>query len=69
MSETKREFNFPIESTEQLIELVKGLSELEVDIDANSTPSSIKISVYGSEGKVREVSKKIHDLVEESKSP
>lgn len=69
MSETKRVLHFPIEDSEQLISLVEGLSELNADIDADSSPSSIKISIYGSEDKVKEVSKKVRGLVEESKSP
>lgn len=68
MSRQKRELNFSVESTEQLIKLVEGISKLDADIDADSTPSSIEISVYGSEGKIRETSKKIRELVEESKS-
>lgn len=68
MSETKRVLHFPIESSEQLINLVEGLSNLKADLDVESTPSSVKISVYGSKGKVKKVSKKIRTLVENSKS-
>lgn len=67
MSEVKRELNFPIENTEQLISLVEGLSELKIDMDVDSTPSSISISIYGSKEKVEKTSKKIRKLVEESK--
>lgn len=69
MSEAKRVLNFPIDDSEQLISLVKGLSKLDADIDADSTPSSIRVSVYGSESEVRRVSKKVHKLFEKSKSP
>lgn len=67
MSEVKREFNFPIENTEQLISLVEGLSELEIDMDVDSTPSTISISIYGSKEKVEKNSGKIRELVEESR--
>lgn len=68
MSDAKKVMNFPIEDSSQVISLVEGLSKLNADIDADSTPSSIRISIYGSESKVKEVSKKVRKLVEESKS-
>lgn len=68
MSEGKKELNFQIESTDQLIRIVKGISKLDADIDASSTPSSIDISIYGSEGKIRDTSRKIRELVEGSKT-
>lgn len=68
MSEVKRVFQFPIEDTEQLVSVVKGLSKIRVDMDVESTPSSIKISVYGSQGKIEEASEKIRNLFESSKS-
>lgn len=67
MTEAKRVLNYSIDSSKQLINLVESLSNLNADIDAESTPSSIKISIYGSEDKVRKFSKKVHKLVEESR--
>lgn len=68
MTEAKRVLNYSIDNSKQLIDLVEGLSNLNADIDAESTPSSIKISIYGSEDKVRKFTKKVHKLVEESRS-
>lgn len=68
MTEAKRVLNYSIDNSKQLISLVEGLSNLNADIDAESTPSSIKISIYGSEDKVRKFTKKVHKLVEESRS-
>ncbi len=68
MSETKRVLKFPIEDSNQLVELVEGLTEIKVDMDVDSTPSSIEICVYGSEQKVKGAVEKIKKLVKESKS-
>lgn len=68
MSETKRVLNFPIEDSDQLIELVEGLTEIKVDMDVDSTPSSIEICIYGTEDKVKGAVEKIKKLVRESKS-
>ncbi len=69
MSENKRAMQFPIEDTEQLIALIEGLTEINIDMDVESTPSSIEIILYGSEGKVNEAEDKIRNLVEDSKTP
>lgn len=63
----KRVLNFKVDSSEQAVEIVKALGELDADIVADSTPSSIKITIRGSKDKVREVSKKISALVKQSK--
>lgn len=63
----KRVLNFRIDSSKQAVEVVKALSELDADIVADSTPSSIKITVRGSKDKIRVVSKKISALVKQSK--
>ncbi|MFP4005929.1 MAG: hypothetical protein ACLFUR_04325 [Candidatus Hadarchaeia archaeon] len=68
MTESKRLLQFPLESTDQLIKVVNGITEMKADIDLNSTPSTVEISIYGSESKVKDVSKKIRKLVEESKN-
>lgn len=68
MSETKKVLNFPIEDSEQLISIVEGITELNADVDLDSTPSSIEISVYGSEDEVKGISEKIRKLVEDSKT-
>ena len=67
MSENKRVLQFPIGETEQLIEIIEGLTEIKIDMDVESTPSSIKISLYGSEGKIDEAEGKIRSLIEDSK--
>lgn len=68
MSETERVLNFSIEDTDQLVEIIKGLTKLNVDVEADSTPSSIKITLQGPEHKVRNSVQKIQKLVEESKN-
>lgn len=68
MPEAKRVLHFPIDDSKQIVPLLKEITKLKADIDVSSTPSSVKISVYGSEDKVKGVSKKIRDIVEETKS-
>lgn len=68
MSENKRVLKFPIEDSDQLIELVEGLTEIKVDMDVDSTPSSIEICVYGEEHEIKGAVKKIKKLVEKTKS-
>lgn len=68
MSENKRVLNFPISDSKHLIKIVEGLTEIKADIDAESTPSSIQISVYGSEKKVKSASEKIYKLFKEAKN-
>ncbi len=68
MSENKRVLNYPIESSNQLIEIVEGLTEINVDMDVDSTPSSIEIVLHGSEDDIRNAVNKVENLVEKSKS-
>ncbi len=67
MSDSKEVLQFPIDSTEHLIEVVEGLTEIDIDMDVESTPSSISITIYGSEEKLEKATEKIKELVEESK--
>lgn len=67
MTESKKVLQFPLESTEQLIKVVREITKINADIDLNSTPSTVEISIYGSESKVKEVSKKVRKLIEDSK--
>ncbi len=68
MSERKRVLNFPIEDSEQIIEIVKGLTEIKVDMDVDSTPSSIEITLYGSEDRIQTAVSKVNKLIEKSKT-
>ena len=68
MPENKRVLHFSIGSSKHLVRVMKGLTEIKADMDANSTPSSLEVSIYGSKGKVREVSKKVRQLVEETRN-
>lgn len=68
MSKDKKVLNFKVEGSEHLISLMENLAELNVDLDVDSTPSTVKICVYGSERKVDSVSKKIRELVKETKT-
>ncbi len=68
MSEGKKVLNFPIEDSEQLISIVEGITELNADIDLDSTPSSVEISIYGSEEEIKGTSRKIRKLVEDSRT-
>lgn len=63
----KRVLNFKIDNSQQAVKVVKALSELDADIVADSTPSSIKITIHGSKDEIRKVSRKIWALVKQSK--
>lgn len=68
MSRNKKVLNFEIEGSEHLISLLDKLTELNIDLDVDSTPTAVEISVYGSEEKVTSASKKIQELVKETKT-
>jgi len=68
MSDSKRVLKFPIEDSEQLIEVVEGLPEINIDMDVDSTPSSIEIVLYGSEDKIKTAVNKVNKLMEKSKT-
>ncbi|MBS3815114.1 MAG: hypothetical protein KGY45_00970 [Hadesarchaea archaeon] len=68
MTKSQRELNFQIKDSEHLIKIVEGLTNINADIDAESDPSTIKITIYGSKEKIKQTSKKIRSLVEEAKS-
>lgn len=68
MSEIKKVLTFSIEDSEQVIGIVKSLTELNVDLNVDSTPSSIEIEVQGPEWKVRGATEKIQKIVKEEKS-
>jgi|GEM_PF-2179295 len=68
MSEVKRVLNYTIESSEQLVSIVNGLTNLKVDLDVDATPSSIEIRIKGQEHKVRKAVNKIKKIVEKSRT-
>ena len=68
MSDSKHVLKFPIDDSEQLIEVVEGLTEVKVDMDVDSTPSSIKITLYGSEDRVQTAISKVNKLIEKIKT-
>lgn len=68
MSEKKKVLKFPIEDSDHLIRVVEELPNIKIDMDVDSTPSSITISLYGSKGKVEEASGKVQKLMEDTKS-
>lgn len=57
-----------VDNSDQTIKIVQALSELKADIVADSTPSSIKITIHGTKGKIREVSEKVLAIAKQSKS-
>lgn len=68
MTRYKRVLNLRVDNSDQMIEIVQALSELNADIAADSTPSSVKITIHGTKGKVREVSKKIMAIAKHSQN-
>ena len=63
----KRVINLSVNGSDQMVKIVQGLTELKGDITADSTPSSIKITVYGTKDEVRDKSRKIMEIEKRSK--
>ena len=63
----KRIINLSVNGSDQMVKIVQGLSELKGDITADSTPSAIKITVYGTKDEVRDISRKIMEIEKRSK--
>ena len=68
MKKTKKVLNFSLEDSKQVISVVEGLTDIDADIDAESTPSSIQISIYGSESEIKKVTEKVREIIEKSRS-
>lgn len=68
MTELKRVLNFHINDSTNLIKIMEGLTKLNIDLEAESTPSSVKITIYGTRDKIKTTSNKIRKIVEEAKS-
>lgn len=68
MAKSERVLNFRIENTEHLIRIVEGLTKIDADLEADSGPHSIKITVHEPREKIKNTCKKIRSLVEEAKS-
>jgi len=64
----KRVLNFRADNTTQVIGVLEALSKLDIDVVADFTPSSLKVTVYGTKDKIREVSRKIISMAKQSKS-
>ncbi len=62
MQKLKRVLNVRVANTEQMLELLRVLSELNTDIIADSRPGSVKIRIYGSKDEIRDVTRKIRTL-------
>lgn len=58
--------NFHIENSEHLRRLMRGLTQLEADLEVDSSPSSVKICVYGPREKIKDTCGEIRKLVEET---
>ncbi len=67
MPGSKRFINLSVNGSDQMVKIVQGLTELKGDITADSTPSAIKITVYGTKDEVRDISAKIRGVEESSK--
>ena len=68
MSKTKhkRVFRLRVASTEKAFELMRALGELEAEVVAESHPGGVKVEVYGSPERIRELEREIANLVKRS---
>jgi hypothetical protein len=68
MARYKRVLNLKLSGSDQTIKIVQALSELKADIVADSTPSSIKITIHGTKEEIRDISRKVIAIAKQSKS-
>ena len=59
MPKVKHMLSIKIADTGQMVELMQALGKLDADIVAEARPGVVKIRIYGSKEKVRELKRKI----------
>lgn len=65
MSKLKKVLNLRVKDTSQTIKLLQALSEMNLDVVADSRPGAVKIRIYGSREEVESAARKIAALVGE----
>lgn len=65
MPKLKKVLNLRVKGTDQAIKLLQALSEMNLDVVADSRPGAVKIRIYGSREEVESAARKIAALVGE----
>jgi len=64
----KRALNIRVSDTTQMVRLVEAISRINADLAIDARPGSVKVRIYGSKEEVREISRKIYELVKSQSS-
>ena len=64
MPKLKKVLNLRVKDAGHAIKLLQALSEMNIDVVANSRPGAVKIRIYGSREEVESAERKIAALVE-----
>ena len=62
MQKLKKTINVRIKNSAQMLELMKELEKVDVDLVAESRPRVIKIEVFSSREKIRELERKLRKI-------
>jgi hypothetical protein len=62
INKVKRVFNFRVQSTEEMLELMKKLGTFEIDLEAESRPGLVRVVAHGPEEKIKKLQLKIREL-------
>ncbi|MCJ7720509.1 MAG: hypothetical protein MUO36_03460 [Candidatus Hadarchaeum sp.] len=64
----KRVLNIRVADTRRMVWLVKEMSALNADLTIDADPENVKVAIYGSKDKVRDISRKIMKLAKSQSS-
>ncbi len=59
----KKTINVRVKNSVQVFELMKELGKVDVDLVAESRPGAVKIEVFSSKEKIRELERKIREII------
>ena len=62
MQKLKKTINVRIKNSAQILELMRELEKMDVDLVAESRPRAVKIEVFSSREKIRELERKLRKI-------
>ena len=63
MAKTKRTLNVRVKNTPQMLDLMKKLGTLDIDLEAESKPGLVRIVAHGTKEEIRNLELKIRELI------
>jgi hypothetical protein len=55
MPKTKRIFNLKVRGTGEMLDLMKNLTRVRVDLEAESRPGSVRVVAHGTDEEIRKL--------------